>query len=85
MDAIHKLKILVMFLSLAAFMAMVILNAGNATGIFKGLFRTTPGNISAKYQTDFTPAGWTFLIWNVIYAWQLAWLLYALSGVCRRY
>lgn len=50
-----------------------------------GLFRTTPGNISAKYSTDFTPAGWTFLIWNVIYTWQLAWLLYALSGICRRY
>ncbi|KAJ7409758.1 hypothetical protein WISP_112679 [Willisornis vidua] len=85
MDAIHKLKVLVMFLSLATFMVMVIMNAGNATGIFKGLFRTTPGNISDKYSTDFTPAGWTFLIWNVIYAWQLAWLLYALSGICRRY
>ncbi|XP_009280884.1 PREDICTED: uncharacterized protein LOC103901687 [Aptenodytes forsteri] len=84
MDTINKLKIFVMFLSLATFMVMVILNAGNATGIFKGLFRTTPGNISAKYNTDFTPAGWTFFIWNVIYAWQLAWLLYALSGICRR-
>ncbi|XP_071438165.1 uncharacterized protein [Pithys albifrons albifrons] len=84
MDAIHKLKVLVMFLSLATFTVMVIMNAGNATGIFKGLFRTTPGNISDKYSTDFTPAGWTFLIWNVIYAWQLAWLLYALSGICRR-
>ncbi|XP_053919615.1 uncharacterized protein LOC128851832 isoform X1 [Cuculus canorus] len=84
MDAIHKLKIFVMFLSLATFIVMVILNAGNATGTFKGLFRTTPGNISAKYTTDFTPAGWTFLIWNIIYAWQLAWLLCALSGICRR-
>ncbi|KFW69259.1 hypothetical protein AS28_02299, partial [Pygoscelis adeliae] len=85
MDTVNKLKIFVMFLSLATFVVMVILNAGNATGIFKGLFRTTPGNISAKYNTDFTPAGWTFFIWNVIYAWQLAWLLYALSGICRRY
>ncbi|XP_013050336.2 uncharacterized protein [Anser cygnoides] len=84
MDSIYKLKIFVMFLSQATFTVMVILNAGNATGLFKGLFRTTPGNISDKYNTDFTPAGWTFLIWNVIYAWQLAWLLYALSGICRR-
>ncbi|KFQ26179.1 hypothetical protein N332_00064, partial [Mesitornis unicolor] len=50
-----------------------------------GVFRTTLGNISAKYKTDFTPADRTFLIWNVIYAWQFAWLLYALSGICRRY
>ncbi|XP_008503220.2 uncharacterized protein LOC103538593 [Calypte anna] len=84
MHAMHRLKIFVMFLSLATFTVMVILNAGNATGKFKGLFRRTPGNISAEYITDFTPAGWTFLIWNVIYAWQLAWLLYALSGICRR-
>ncbi|TRZ19781.1 hypothetical protein HGM15179_007347 [Zosterops borbonicus] len=84
MDTLHKLKILVMFLSLATFIVMVIMNAGNATGTFKGLFRTTPGNISAKYSTAFTPAGWTFLIWNVIYSWQLVWLLYALSGICRR-
>ncbi|OXB62611.1 hypothetical protein ASZ78_011240, partial [Callipepla squamata] len=85
MDSLPKLKIFLMLLSLATFTVMVILNAGNATGLFKGLFRTTPGNISDKYSTDFTPSGWTFLIWNVIYAWQLAWLLYALSGICRRY
>ncbi|KFU96909.1 hypothetical protein N339_10004, partial [Pterocles gutturalis] len=85
MDAIQKRKILVMFLSLATFIVMVTLNYGNAFGIFEGLFRTIPGKISAKYDTDFTPAGWTFLIWNVIYVWQLAWLLYALSGICRRY
>ena len=36
MDAVHKLKILVMFLSLATFTVMVMLNAGNATGMFKG-------------------------------------------------
>lgn len=36
MGVIHKLKILVMFLSLAAFTVMVILNAANATGIFRG-------------------------------------------------
>lgn len=36
MDALHKLKVLVMFLSLATFTVMVIMNAGNATGTFKG-------------------------------------------------
>lgn len=36
MDAMHKLKILVMLLALAVFVAVVILNAGDATGTFKG-------------------------------------------------
>lgn len=36
MDSMPKLKIFVMLLSLATFTAMVILNAGNATGLFKG-------------------------------------------------
>ncbi|KGL73188.1 hypothetical protein N309_00501, partial [Tinamus guttatus] len=68
----------VVFLSLAVFMVMVILNAGNATGLFKGLFRSTPGSIWEKCSTGITPGGWTFLIGNVIYTWQLVWLLYAL-------
>lgn len=36
MDSIYKLKIFVMLLSVATFTVMVILNAGNATGLFKG-------------------------------------------------
>lgn len=36
MDSMPKLKIFVMLLSLVTFTAMVILNAGNATGLFKG-------------------------------------------------
>ncbi|XP_067421469.1 uncharacterized protein [Emydura macquarii macquarii] len=80
----NKLKIFVMLLSLATYTAMVVLNAGAGSGRVKGVFLNTVGNISTKYNTDFTPAGWTFLIWNVIYAWQFVWLGYALSGICRR-
>ena len=30
------------------------------------------------------PAGWTFSIWGVIYAWQAAWIVYALTTLCRQ-
>nr|XP_006114139.1 uncharacterized protein LOC102443710 isoform X1 [Pelodiscus sinensis] len=80
----NKWKIFVMLLALATYTAMVVLNTGAGSGAFRGVFLNTVGNISNKYNTDFTPAGWTFFIWNVIYAWQFAWLGYALSGICRR-
>ncbi|OPL20582.1 hypothetical protein AM593_09251, partial [Mytilus galloprovincialis] len=35
-----------------------------------GLFKNTTGDISDKYYTQITPAGWTFSIWGVIYTWQ---------------
>eukprot|EP00062_Callorhinchus_milii_P004061 gi/632942733/ref/XP_007886570.1/ PREDICTED: uncharacterized protein LOC103175372 [Callorhinchus milii] len=41
-------------------------------------------NVSDKYRTDFTPAGWTFGIWGVIYLWQALWIIYSLTGLCRR-
>lgn len=53
MDALHKLKVLVMFLSLATFTVMVIMNAGNATGTFKGnasKFSSFRGGFHALYH-----------------------------------
>ena len=46
-------------------------------------FKNTTGNISDEYSTQITPAGWTFSIWSVIYAWQMLWLIYAWTFVCR--
>ncbi|XP_006035381.2 uncharacterized protein LOC102565820 [Alligator mississippiensis] len=80
----NKLKIFIMFLSFAIYIIMVVFNVGAGTGLFKGIFHNSVGNISNKYNTGFTPAGGTFLIWNVIFLWQFAWLIYALSGICRR-
>lgn len=40
--------------------------------------------MSKYYYTDITPAGWTFSIWLVIYAWQGLWLVYGLSTTCRK-
>ena len=33
-------------------------------------------NVSDAYPLDVTPDGWTYSIWDVIYVWQLLWLLY---------
>ncbi|XP_068925074.1 uncharacterized protein [Petaurus breviceps papuanus] len=84
MSTHDKLKVFLIFLSMVTFTVMVVMNGAAGSGAFKGIFQRTVGNISNKYNTDLTPAGWTFLIWNVIYLWQLAWLGYALSGICRR-
>ena len=44
----------------------------------------TTGGISDVYYTEITPAGWTFSVWGLIYAWQAAWLIYGVSTIFRR-
>lgn len=48
-----------------------------------GIFNNSIGNISKKYETDITPADYAFSIWGLIYLWQLAWLIYAFTTICR--
>ncbi|XP_069810989.1 uncharacterized protein [Dendropsophus ebraccatus] len=77
-------KILLILLSLAVYIVMVAFNAGAGSGLMRGVFLQRVGNISDKFRTEFTPSGWTFMIWNVIFAWQFLWYGYVLSGLCRR-
>ncbi|XP_039262708.2 uncharacterized protein LOC120338815 [Styela clava] len=48
-----------------------------------GFFNNTIGSVSAKYPTDVTPADYAFSIWGLIYLFQIAWLSYAYSCMCR--
>ncbi|XP_008112923.1 uncharacterized protein LOC103279469 [Anolis carolinensis] len=80
----NKLKIFFMLLTVVIYTIMIVMNAGAGSGAFRGVFHTTVGNISRHHDTDFTPASWAFFIWNLIFLWQYAWLVYALSGLCRR-
>ncbi|CAG11643.1 unnamed protein product [Tetraodon nigroviridis] len=48
-----------------------------------GPFRSSTGNVSARYETDITPAGWTFSIWGLIYAWLSLMVIYTTSYVFR--
>ena len=51
---------------------------------FTGLFTNTTGDVSDRYYTQITPAGWTFSIWGIIYAWQGLWIVYVLTTICRK-
>ncbi|XP_040207164.1 uncharacterized protein LOC120937760 [Rana temporaria] len=77
-------KIILISLTVAVYIVMVAFNAGAGSGLMKGIFLQNVGNISNKFSTEFTPSGWTFMIWNVIFAWQFLWLGYVLAGLCRR-
>ena len=46
-------------------------------------FKNGTGRISDEFYTEITPAGWTFAIWGIIYAWQTVWILYGWSFVFR--
>ncbi|XP_078072827.1 uncharacterized protein LOC144495904 isoform X2 [Mustelus asterias] len=69
-------------LALVVYIIAVVLNGLAGRG--SGPFLQSVGNVSKKYNTEITPAGWTFSIWGVIYIWQAVWLVYVCSGLCRR-
>jgi hypothetical protein len=58
---------------IAAFIAVIVVN-GMANGVPLG--GQTTGEISAKYPTLFTPAGFTFGIWGLIYTLLACFVIY---------
>ncbi|KAI1902225.1 hypothetical protein AGOR_G00042520 [Albula goreensis] len=77
-------RIVAVVLSVLVFIAAMALNALAGTGNKNGPFHQSTGNVSYKYETEITPAGWTFSIWGVIYTWLSAMLAYCLTSLCRR-
>lgn len=78
----HRIvRILLIVLSQFAFIATLIINALAGSG--KGPFQRSTGNISDRYKTEITPAGWTFSIWGVIYSWLFLMNAYILTWLCR--
>ncbi len=63
-----------MILTALAFFAMIYVNYLSLTGQINGVFT---GQISAMYPTYFTPAGYTFSIWGIVYLFNLAFIVYA--------
>ncbi len=62
-------------LVLAATIGIIAFNWMAAAGRVNGI---TPGEVSAKYPTVITPAGYAFSIWSLIYAGLLAFSIYQL-------
>jgi len=54
-----------------------------AVGLFGVLGTPTNGELSAKYPTLITPAGWTFAIWAVIFTFQAIFTITQLFGAYR--
>ncbi|XP_068197443.1 uncharacterized protein [Antennarius striatus] len=74
-------RICVIILSAVVYVAVMIVNA--LAGAGRGPFHSTTGNVSSRYETDITPAGWTFSIWGVIYTWLTLMVIYLTSYVFR--
>ena len=51
---------------------------------FAGIFVNSTGDASDYFFLEITPAGWTFSIWGVIYAWQVLFMAYVLTTLCRQ-
>lgn len=66
---------------LAATLAVLAVNALAAAGRINGL---TPGEVAARHALPFTPAGWVFSIWGLIYAGLLAFTACQLAGPAAR-
>jgi hypothetical protein len=68
-------------LVLAATVLVLAVNALATMGWINGL---TPGAVSARHELPFTPAGWIFSIWGLIYLGVIAFTVYQLAGVGAR-
>src|SRR5690625_615040 len=62
----------------ASLLIVIFINYLANTGTFNG---TTVGEVSAQYQNYFTPAGYAFSIWGLIYLGRLAFVAYQGSSL----
>ncbi len=61
-----------------AFIVTLVINYLSNTGIFNG---NTMATVSARYQNYFTPAGYAFSIWGLLYLGLLAFVIYQGRGL----
>lgn len=74
-------RIFVIILCAVAYAFVLLINA--LAGAGKLFFHRSTGNVSARYETEITPAGWTFSIWGVIYTWLTLNVIYNTAYVFR--
>ncbi|MCF0054955.1 tryptophan-rich sensory protein [Dyadobacter sp. CY356] len=64
--------------NIIALMITIIMNYLSNTGVFN---QSTMASVSAKYQNLFTPAGYAFSIWGLIYIGLIAFAIYQSRGL----
>ncbi|XP_059200256.1 uncharacterized protein LOC131980101 [Centropristis striata] len=74
-------RIVVIIVCSVVFVVVLIVNA--LAGAGRGPFHVSTGNVSGRYETGITPAGWTFSIWGVIYTWLTLMVMYLTTYVFR--
>ena len=66
--------------NILALVVTVVMNYLSNTGIFNG---NTMASVSASYQNFFTPAGYAFSIWGLIYIGLAAFVVYQSKGLFK--
>jgi len=77
-------KKILIFVNLAVYIAHLVLNGLAARGKDGDtLFPNSVSNISKTFHLELTPVGATFSIWGAIFTYQLIWIIYTTTAVCR--
>uniref|UniRef100_UPI0037E8AA0B uncharacterized protein n=1 Tax=Semicossyphus pulcher TaxID=241346 RepID=UPI0037E8AA0B len=76
----QRLAAIVIFV--VGFAISLVFNGLSVVGL--GPYETTTANVSAVFDTQITPSGWTFNIWSIIYVWLTAMVIYIVAGLCRK-
>ena len=82
---VRILEVISLLVATAFYMTTLILSglASTTTGMGQYGFEERQANVSDRFYTEITPAGWAFSIWGFIFTWQCIWFLYAWSFVFR--
>jgi len=67
--------------NILALVITIIMNYLSNTGIFHG---STMATVSAQYQNLFTPSGYAFSIWGLIYIALIAFVIYQSKGLFKK-
>ena len=75
------MKKILQIANILALIVTLIINYLSNSGIFNG---NTMATVSARYQNYFTPAGYAFAIWGLIYMGLLAFVIYQARGLSKK-
>ncbi|KAK7881836.1 hypothetical protein WMY93_030245 [Mugilogobius chulae] len=78
----HGGRLAALLVFLAGYLVSLVFNGLSVVGV--GPYTTTTANVSAIFDTQLTPSGWTFNIWSLIYVWLTALVIYIVTGLCRK-